>query len=150
MSYIIGVERYQFWAVNWKSNLRAPLKLQVLIIISFFLTLFPKPKDSGFACIEMQEDNVHKIHGLHLSYTSVILKSEPNDALTITQITCMTFFMQRVCIVLLKTYIKSVRKVAIGIKRKIKKIKQPMKLTVVEKYTNEGRWCNHYLPPLSL
>lgn len=80
----------------------------------------------------------------------VILKPEPSDTLTITQITCMTFFMQRVCIVLLKTYTKSVRKVAIGTKRKIKTIKQPMKLMVVEKYTHEGGWCNHHLPPLSL
>lgn len=46
MSYIIGVERYQFWAVNWKSNLRAPLK--TLGINHYFILLDSFPKAQGF------------------------------------------------------------------------------------------------------
>lgn len=68
----------------------------------------------------MQEDSVHKYIAYICHTHPIILKSEPNGTLIITEKTCMTFFMWRVCIVLLKTCTKSARKVAIGTKRKIK------------------------------
>lgn len=43
-------------------------------MISSFLSLFPKPKGSGFVCTDEQEDNMHKI--AHIYHTHPVINEK--------------------------------------------------------------------------